>query len=173
MHQPRALGRFDVLECRDVYAATLREGERRLCGCTLRIEGRLQRRPPAFDGAIGLSFGEAPHADRQSARRGEFLDRLAGQAGLRQSLADAIGECGRERQQRLRRQLFGADLDQEIPGAHDTTLEKPGTFSDFSAGKSENVPGFSDPFSIGKPSASRLAKYASATPRASVRTRRM
>ena len=74
------------------------------------------------------------------------LDLAVSEARLIEAAPDPGSEGLRERGQCARRQLLCADLGEEIAACHAV---------------------------IGKPSASRLAWYASATPRARVRTRRM
>ena len=139
VHEPGTFWRFELLEVVHLDAAAFRERDGGLCRRALRVERRLERRTAALDRAIRLPLGEPPDTHREPARRRKSLDRAVFQPGVGQALGDAIGESGGQRLQRLRRQLFGADLDQEVPvgGAHDTTSAAD--------------------FSIGKPSASRLA----------------
>ena len=168
MHQPDALRCLEPLERRDVGAAATCKCVGSLRGGALGVECGLDGWSAPLDGAIRLLLDESPDAHGEAPRRRETLDCTVLQPGIVQALLDAVRERFREREQRLGRQLLGADLDQEIaPGCHHATSvgsSVPDT-ADLEAGA--ELP------SIGKPSASRLAKYASATPRASVRTRRM
>src|SRR5450631_1811216 len=76
-------------------------------------------------------------------------------AGVPQAVDQAVGERGREILQSLGRQLLRAQFQQQVTRAHQAT-RCAAVF-----------------FSSGKPSASRLSRYASATALAKVRTRRM
>jgi hypothetical protein len=153
IHQPRALRRLEALERPDLDAASLREGEGCLHRRALRIEGRLDRRTAALDRAIGLSLREPAHAHREPPRCGEALDGTVLEPGLAESPGDSVGKRSGQCQQRLRRQFLSADLDQEIAaaGAH-RVASAVGTALVSAWRDAERTP-----FSIGKPSASRLA----------------
>ena len=151
VHHPRALRRLQLLERVDFDAATLRERKRSLGRRALGIECRLQRRTAPFERPVGLTLDQLAHPDREAAWRGEMLDALVRQAGPGEPLRDPVRERGGEGQQRLRRQFFGADLDQEVPGcAHASpsvgSLIVPSTRSAPEPSRT-----------IGKPSAARLA----------------
>ena len=138
MNEPQALRRLELLERRHLDAAIPGEGECSLGGRALNVECRLERRTAALDGAVGLSLDESAHPDSESSRRRVAFYRTVLQAGSVQSRCDAVRERDRQRQQGLRRQFLGADLDQEIPvPVHhgtfpDRTVLEKGTFS-FSA----------------------------------------
>ena len=149
--QPHALGRLEVLEGRDLHAAALRERERGLGRRALRVEGGLERRAASLDGAVGLPLGQTAHAHGQAPRRRETFDRAVQEASFVEALADARGERVGEREQRLRRQLLGADLDQEIARR---VHARPSLGSSIAPSTRS---GASACRSIGKPSASRLA----------------
>ena len=100
-------------------------------------------------------FGAVGHLDGETPGRCKPMRLAVRNAGGIEALQHPFGKSVRQRQQRARRQFLGAQLKQKIAGRH------------------QAASGEISCLSSGKPSASRLSRYASATPRASVRTRRM
>src|SRR5262249_15325080 len=103
-----------LFERRHRGAAALGEGERRAGGSACGIEGRAHRRALAPQVLLGLPRGEARHPHRK-APRGRIARELA-VAELR--LLEARTQCREERPlervQRARRQLLGADFEEEV-----------------------------------------------------------
>ena len=115
--EPCACSRFEPHEPIHFDPDRFREAEGGLCRCAFVVECVCEWRPAPLDVAVGLGAGHAGDEDREPARGG-IRDR------------DAVGEPrrvelrrdpGRERlgelAQRLRRQLLGADLHQQVVGA--------------------------------------------------------
>ena len=154
--EPFTLGRLDLLERRDVDAAATREREGGLRRGTVRIERGLHGRAALFERTVRLLFDELLHAHGQPARGRECLERLVRDAGVLESLGHAFGKRRAQVEQRLGRQFFGADLDQEIAGgAH----ARPPVGRPFSGSGGSTCKIGEPPLlcSIGNPSASRLA----------------
>ncbi len=113
-HEPLALGRLDLLERGDVDAAATCKRHGCLRRSAVHIERGFHGRAALFERTVRLLFDELLHAHGQAARGRECLERLVSDAGVLESLGHAFGKRGAQVQQRLGRQLFGADLDQEI-----------------------------------------------------------
>ena len=112
--------------------------------------------------------GETLDPHRQAPRGGEACDARVGEARFLQPRADCGEEGVGEGAERLRRQLLGADLDEEIAGrrAHEPVREAAAAPAAAGAGEdcadcadcAALAAGFSRLLRSGKPSASRLAR---------------
>ena len=151
-HQPGTLVGDQALELRHLRAAITGERQSGLRGRAGRIEGVAHGRTAALDVAICGGVGAIGDEHRQPPRGGIAARGPVGDAGTVQSLDQPLRERRRQARERARGQLLGQQLEQQIAPAHEPAAA---------------------PLSSGKPSASRLSRYASATARASVRTRRM
>src|SRR6202021_2577237 len=154
-HQPCALVGLDLCEFGRRHAAVFGERHGGLSRRALRVEGQTDGRPALFDLLVGLMFGQLLYEHGEAPRRRESTNLAVRMAVGLQPRDHALGEGGRQTLQRAWRQLLGTQLEQQILSAHQAA-RSPAAF-----------------LMSGKPNASRLARYPSATPRASVRTRRM
>ena len=159
--EKRPLALIEPLEGGDAAAAALGEGERGARRRATGIEGGAERGSASFQMLLGLRSGEALHVHGKSAGRGKTRNAPMVQPRLVEACGESCGEGLLERAQRLRRQLLGADLDQEVlvsaahwparaalpPGAR-----LPACSASPAARRACGV------FSSGKPSDSRLAR---------------
>ena len=118
VHEPAALVGLEPLDLGDVDAAGAGEAERRLCRPAFGVVRGAQRRAPALHGLVGLAVGDLPHEDRQPAGGGEFAHLAVGELGAVEACQDARPEGLGQPVQRLRWQLLGADLDQQVTVSH-------------------------------------------------------
>ena len=158
MDEPGTLVGFEFLKHGDVNAAT--RGETGQCArrLTVRVESGREGRAATLDGLIRLVVSDGWNQHGEATRRavGLRIQRIERDAVLFEAFDDALGEGFGETIECLWWQLLGADLDQQC--------------GRFVIRAHADSPRLRSP---GKPSFSRCAKYASATARASVRTRRM
>ena len=110
------------------------------------VEGRLQRRPIEVGAAVRLFGVELLDQYRQTPRGGEGLHPTMLEAGVLQALLDACAERVGQFAQGLGRQLFGAELDQEIQCTHSAASNLASTSSRRSG------------VAMGKPSLARACK---------------
>ena len=115
MHEPRALVGIDLLQLLDSDAAAVRETDQGLGRRAAGIERGIRSRATAFEFLFGLLQGDVFDPDREPARRMQRPHRMRGvrDAALAQAGSNAIAERVREFIQRLRRQFFGAEFDQQ------------------------------------------------------------
>ncbi|MCY1433516.1 hypothetical protein D9M71_495470 [compost metagenome] len=110
--------RAAAVDLLDVDAALAGEAQGGLGRLAFGIEGGLYRRTIEVDGAVRLLHGELVDLHGQAARRGVAAGGGVAEAGGLQALLDAGEEGFAEALQRFRRQLFGAQFNQEILRAH-------------------------------------------------------
>ena len=134
--QPLAVRRLLPVEIVDVDAALGSKSERRLGWRPVIVERDADGRTFLNDLAIVLRCRNGLHNDRQASRAGKAPDVTVREPRLIEASLDSIGECRHQRTQCRRRQLFGADLDQQVTRSRHFVL----TLS-----------------TIGKPSCSRLS----------------
>ena len=92
-----------------------REGVCRARGRAGCVEGRVDRRAAALDVCAGCTCASARHQHRQPPRRREARTSPCASAASSQARRDAVARRpARQLRQRLRRQLFGAELDEKI-----------------------------------------------------------
>ena len=115
VHQPGAFVSLHGLQRRHVHAAGLRKAEQRPRRLAIGVECCLHRRAPALHLArrrrrphVRHAHGEAPRACEQLAG-----SPCIGETGFDQALQQALAKRRRQRGERPRRQLLGADLDQQ------------------------------------------------------------
>ena len=115
MHQPGALVGFERRERAHLDAAGLREAEQGARRLAVGVEGGLQRRAAALDLARRRLIAHVGHAHGQPARTGEHPARRAGvgEPGFDQAAEQVLAKRQRQRLQGPRRQLLGADFDQQ------------------------------------------------------------
>ena len=77
-----------------------------------------RRRAPFVVLLVGLLLGQSMDAYSEATRRREPLDFAVSDRGRCQAFLDAFGQRTSEREQRFRRQLFGAELEQEVALGH-------------------------------------------------------
>ena len=136
VHEPLALVGGNPAELADVDAAFLRERRCRRFRVAVVVERDGHGRPFHLDFTIGLALGEVVDSQGQATRARKRHHAIERQALLIEPGLHATGERIDQGGQRLRRQLFGADLDEQV--RHATCSLSPAA-------------------TIGKPSASRLA----------------
>ncbi len=123
-HQHATLRTIDLLQLIDTDAARRGESRRCLGRLSVRVERVRDCGPLPLDLLIRLPFGHAMHAHCEPARRCEPFDLAVRDRGRCQALRYAVGERLGEREQRFRRQLFGAELEQEVPLGHALKLPR-------------------------------------------------
>ena len=113
--EPATLVGFQSFQLLDADAAGLREAKQRLRRLACRIERRSQRRATAFQRLLRLRRGYRGNICSQAPGRGIGLGQVETgvDAAPGQAVADAAQESGGQFVQRLRRQLLGAQLDQQ------------------------------------------------------------
>ena len=119
--QEFALRFLNALQFGDWCTGRVGEGLRGTRGLAFLVVRGADRRALALHGLVGLLFRHGVDKHGQAAWRGvavhgAMLNALCCQAGH-----DAFGEGAGEFRQRQRRQFFGADLDEEVTGAHGAT----------------------------------------------------
>ena len=143
-----ALRLLDAAELGDGRAAGLGERGRGAGRRAIRRERRADRGALALQFLVRLVLGDAAHEQREPARCGVALDLAVADAGGGEAREDAVTEGGGQGRQGLRRQLLGADLDQQVARAHAWLPAAGAPSGGSTCGTTVRA--------IGKPSASRL-----------------
>ena len=115
--EPCACPGFQPHEPIHIDPDRFREARGGPCRRALVVERLRERRPAPFDVAVGLGAGHAGDEDREPARGGVGDRGAVGEPRRVELRRDPDRECLGEPAQRLRRQLLGADLHQQVAGA--------------------------------------------------------
>jgi hypothetical protein len=119
--QPRAFFAGELGEFADGDTAALGKGCRRLGGRALRVEGVGDRRAAPLHLPVRLVFRQFFDPNGQPARRREAVDFAVRKARRVDAFDQVVGERQGQRRQRMRRQLLGAQLEQQVLRAHQAT----------------------------------------------------